>query len=44
MFNNYTLMKYHEATYSDDDEPEREIHYPGSGNFWNETSELSDLD
>jgi hypothetical protein len=31
-------MKYREATYSDYDEPEREINYPGSGNFWNETS------
>jgi hypothetical protein len=30
----YTSMKYHEATYSDDAEPKREIHYPGSGNFW----------
>jgi hypothetical protein len=37
-------MKYREATYSDYDEPKRETNYPGSGNFWNEISELSDLD
>ena len=30
----YTSMKYHDATYSVDDEPKREINYPGSGNFW----------